>query len=232
MISRLKKLVRGNQIQDEYENDNAEALQKIEDEAFKQEQKRRSNSKHRKEDEMRENAKQKAIESAKRRGARKATPITEQIEDNFDEAVEKATAAAKKAQEKALEGMKRAQDFIESPNVQKKLSNARHNIGHVGGDLRKIANPPRKPVRGRSKPVVKKTRVVEKVVREHPVHAKKEKPQVGNPNKGRFGVREDDFKTKPIIGNRNRGLAVLKSAGGDRDRSLFGRNKDIRFNVR
>jgi len=162
---------------------------------------------------MREAAEQKAIEDAKRRGARKATPLGEQINDNFDEALEKALAGAKKVQERAITGAKKAQEFIESPGVQKKFSNARHNLGNVGGDLRRIVQPPQAPVRGRRKPVVQKVQIVEKaVVREHPVHTKKDKPQVGNPNKGRFAVISSS-REKATIGNPNKkGFGVRSSS--------------------
>lgn len=201
MLSKLKNFVAGEQMQATYEIENADAIHRIEDKAFEQERKRRSTERHKKEDEMGERAKQKAIESAKKRGVKKATPIEERIEDNFDEAVEKAIATAKKAQ-----------DFIDSPNVQKKLSNAKYNLGNVGGDVAKIVKPPRELVRGRHRPVAQKTRVVEKVVvREHPVHAKKDKTQVGNPNKGRFGVRSSS-RDKAIIGNPNKKNFGIRSS--------------------
>lgn len=202
MLSKFNKFVKGEQAQAAYEIENADAIHKIEADAFEQEQRRRSNDRHKKEAEMRDQAKQKAIEDAKKRGVNKATPIAERIEDNFDEALEKALAGAKKANE-----------FIESPNIQKKFSNMRHNLGNVGGDLRRIVQPPQAPVRGRRRPVAHKTRVVEKaVVREHPVHAKKEKPQVGNPNKGRFAVISSS-REKATIGNPNKkGFGVRSSS--------------------
>jgi hypothetical protein len=219
MLSRVKKFVKGEQAQAAYEIEHADSIHRAEEEAFEQEMKRRSTDRRKTEAVMREAAEQKAIESAKRRGARKATPLGEQINDNFDEALEKAMAGAKKVQEKAITGAKKAQEFIESPGVQKKFSNARHNLGNVGGDLKKIVQPPREPARkqvrgrGRGRQIPQRVQIVEKaVVREHPVHAKKDKPQVGNPNKGRFGVRSSS-REKAIIGNPNKkNFGVISSS--------------------
>lgn len=200
MLSKVRQFIAGEQAQAAYEIKNADEIHKIEAEAFERERKQRSAERHQKEAELSEKAKQKAIADAKARGAKKATPVEEQLRENFDEAVAKAIAAGQKAQK-----------FVEAPAVQKKISNVKHNLKNVERDVREIAKPPRQPAKGHRRPVAQKVSVVEKVVREHPVHVRKEKTVVGNPNKGRFGVRSSS-REKPTIGNPNKGHFGVKSS--------------------
>lgn len=177
--------IRGMQAQAEYETQNRSSINRIEQQAYEEAKVQRE----RVEAARKASAKERAIAEARERGAKRAKPIPERIEDNFDEALERALKTAKVVDQKA-------QNFVKSPKVQKKISNARHNLGDVTNDVIKATATPKRATRRTAKQQV--THQVKQANKSHPVHVKKQKPVIGSHKSlgARFGTRPSKPTTK------------------------------------